>query len=102
MVAYNAKHIAVGHTVQKGGRIRPRFGGKVFLIDTGMLSSYYPGGRPSALEIRDDAKFTADYMDQRVVLLEPKGLSLRDGGMFVEPALPEPDFASSTVLIATP
>jgi len=102
LVAYNAKHIAVGHTVQKGGRIRPRFGGKVFLIDTGMLSSYYPGGRPSALEIRDDAKFTADYMDQRVVLLEPKGLSLRDGGMFVKPALPEPDFASSTVLIATP
>jgi len=102
LVAYNAKHIAVGHTVQKGGRIRPRFGGKVFLIDTGMLSSYYPGGRPSALEIRDDAKFTANYMDQRVVLLEPKGLSLRDGGMFVKPALLEPDFASSTVLIATP
>ena len=24
--AYDAAHIAVGHTVQKGGRIRPRFG----------------------------------------------------------------------------
>ncbi len=43
--AYDAAHIAVGHTVQKDGRIRPRFGNKVFLIDTGMLSSYYPGGR---------------------------------------------------------
>ena len=42
--AYKATHIVVGHTVQKGGRIRPRFGNKVFLIDTGMLSSYYPGG----------------------------------------------------------
>jgi hypothetical protein len=78
--AYKATHIVVGHTVQRGGRIRPRFGDKVFLIDTGMLSSYYPGGRASALEIRDDAKFTAEYMDQQVVLLEPAGLSLRFGG----------------------
>jgi Calcineurin-like phosphoesterase len=78
--AYKVTHIAVGHTVQKGGRIRSRFGGKVFLIDTGMLSSYYPGGRPSALEIRGDTKFTAEYTDQRVVLLESAGLSLRNGG----------------------
>jgi Calcineurin-like phosphoesterase len=77
--AYKATHIAVGHTVQKGGRIRPRFGSKVFLIDTGMLSSYYPGGRASALEIRNDAKFTAEYMDQQVVLLEPAAVSLREG-----------------------
>ena len=37
--AYGVAHIAVGHTVQKGGRIRSRFANKVFLIDTGMLSS---------------------------------------------------------------
>ena len=49
--AYKAAHIVVGHTVQKTGRIRARFGDKIFLIDTGMLSSYYPGGRPSALEV---------------------------------------------------
>src|SRR5437667_436259 len=79
LVAYKATHIAVGHTVQKGGRIRPRFVNKVFLIDTGMLSSYYPGGRASALEIRNDAKFTAEYMDQQVVLLEPAAVSLREG-----------------------
>jgi Calcineurin-like phosphoesterase len=77
--AYKATHIAVGHTVQKGGRIRPRFGNKVFLIDTGMLSSYYPGGRASALEIRNDAKFTAEYMDQQVLLLEPAAVSHREG-----------------------
>jgi hypothetical protein len=75
--AYKALHIVVGHTVQKGGSIRSRFGGKVFLIDTGMLSSYYPGGRPSALEISGDTKFTAEYMDRRVVLLESPGLSPR-------------------------
>jgi len=79
--AYKALHIVVGHTVQKGGRIRPRFGGKVFLIDTGMLSSYYPGGRPSALEIRGDTEFTAEYTDQRVVLLGSPVLSLRDTGL---------------------
>jgi len=77
--SYNAKHIVVGHTVQKGGRMRPRFGNRVFLIDTGMLSSYYPGGRASALEVRSDTTFTAEYTDQRVVLLEPAGTSLQNG-----------------------
>jgi Calcineurin-like phosphoesterase len=70
--AYNATNIVVGHTVQKGGLIRSRFGGKVMLIDTGMLSSYYPGGKASALEITDDGRFTAVYLDQQVVLLEGK------------------------------
>jgi hypothetical protein len=77
---YKAIHLVVGHTVQKGGRIRPRFGNKVFLIDTGMLSSYYPGGRPSALEICGDAKFIAVYLDQQVVLLDSAGSSPRDAG----------------------
>ena len=77
--SYNAKRIVVGHTVQKGGRMRNRFGNRVFLIDTGMLSSYYPGGRPSALEIQDDAKFTAEYTDQQMVLVEPAGPSLPSG-----------------------
>jgi len=77
--SYNAKRIVVGHTVQKGGRVRPRFDNRVFLIDTGMLSSYYPVGRASALEIQGDAKFTAEYTDQRVVLVEPAGPSLRSG-----------------------
>jgi len=66
--ALKATRIVVGHTVQKGGRIRPRFGDKVFLIDTGMLSTYYAGGRASALQIQDNTRFTADYMDEQVVL----------------------------------
>jgi hypothetical protein len=77
--AYKATHLVVGHTVQKGGRIRPRFGNKVFLIDTGMLSSYYPGGRASALEICGDGKFIAVYLDQQVVLLDSAGFSLQGG-----------------------
>ena len=51
-----------GHTVQDEGRIEVRFGGRVFLIDTGMLSSVYTGGQPSALVIEDGA-FTAIYTD---------------------------------------
>jgi hypothetical protein len=77
--AYKARHLVVGHTVQKSGRIRPRFGKKVFLIDTGMLSSYYPGGRASALEICGDGKFIAVYLDQQVVLLDSAGSSPQNG-----------------------
>jgi hypothetical protein len=67
----NAEHFVTGHTVQKGGSIRSRFGGKVLLIDTGMLSSYYPGGKASALEIQNKVTFTAKYMDHEVTVLEP-------------------------------
>ncbi len=65
-------HAVVGHTPQLSGGIRSRFGGKVFLIDTGMLSAYYKGGQAAALEIQG-GKFTAIYRDRRAVLLEPGG-----------------------------
>jgi Calcineurin-like phosphoesterase len=68
LAAYNATNIVVGHTVQKTARIRPGFGGRIMFIDTGMLSSYYHGGKPSALEISEDRKFTAVYLDQQVAL----------------------------------
>ena len=84
--AYDAAHIAVGHTVQKGGRIRPRFGDKVFLIDTGMLSSYYPGGRAQLWKSAAIRKFTAEYMDQQVVLIDP---ALQPGKAAVPRLLPE-------------
>lgn len=64
----DAKAIVVGHTVQRTRQIRSRFGGRVFLIDTGMLSSYFPDGRPSALEMDSDGEIAAQYLDQRVVL----------------------------------
>jgi hypothetical protein len=74
LVAYDVGHIVVAHTVQKAAHIRCRFGGKVFLIDTGMLSTYWRGGRASALEIRAGRKFTAEYLDVQEVLLEEKPL----------------------------
>jgi hypothetical protein len=70
LAAYDAAHLVVGHTVQRAAHIRSRFGGEVFLIDTGMLSTYWPGGRASALEIRAGRKFTATYLDSQDVLFE--------------------------------
>jgi hypothetical protein len=49
---YRVKRFVTGHTPQPNGRITPRFNNALFLIDTGMLDGrFYPGGRPSALEI---------------------------------------------------
>jgi hypothetical protein len=60
-----ARMIVVGHTVTEGFRIRPRFGGRVLQIDTGMLDgTFYPGGAPSAIEIRGNV-VTAIYLTAR-------------------------------------
>ena len=59
--AYRVKRFVVGHTPQLPGQIQVRFRGKIFLIDTGMLSSFYQGGGASALEIQDGT-FTAIYL----------------------------------------
>jgi hypothetical protein len=59
---FGVKRIVVAHTPQVTGQIRQRFGGKVFLIDTGMLA-----GRPSALEISGD-RIRSLYMDRQTDL----------------------------------
>ena len=67
---YGVAHFVVGHSIPGTMRITPRFSAAVFLIDTGMLSSFYPGGVASALEIRD-GRFTAIYPGERTTLFEP-------------------------------
>jgi hypothetical protein len=57
--AFKAARFVVAHTPQPG-QIVSRFDGKVYLIDTGMLSGYVPGGRASALNIQD-GKITFIY-----------------------------------------
>jgi len=47
------------------------------LIDTGMLSSYYHGGKPSALEIDGDKKSQPCIWTRQVVLLEGKSAQSR-------------------------
>ncbi len=62
-----AKRFVIGHTPRLPGRITPRLGGRVFGIDTGMLSSFFKGGRASALEIQGE-RITAIYTTEREVL----------------------------------
>jgi len=50
-----ARRLVTGHTVQTTRRITERFGGRLFLIDTGMLGGdFFPSGRAAALEIVND------------------------------------------------
>jgi hypothetical protein len=62
-----AARFVVGHTPQIPGGIRVRFGNRIFLIDTGMLTSHFKAGRPSALEIAG-GKITAIYPGERTPL----------------------------------
>ena len=62
------QRFVTGHTPSSPGRIRARFGNRVFLIDTGMLTSFFKSGRPSALEIQG-GRITAIYGDAREVLV---------------------------------
>jgi hypothetical protein len=61
------RRFVTAHTPLLPGRIKARFGNRIFLIDTGMLSTYFKGGRASALEIQGD-QITAIYTTEREVL----------------------------------
>jgi hypothetical protein len=63
-----ASRFVTGHTPTLPGRITGRAGNRVFLIDTGMLSSYFKDGRASALEIQS-GRITAIYGTEREVLV---------------------------------
>lgn len=67
LVGVGASYMVGGHTPQRPSRINTRFEGRVFLIDTGMLSSHYEGGQPSALVI-EDGTFSAIYLEDSEVL----------------------------------
>jgi hypothetical protein len=61
---YKVKRFVTGHTPQPAGQIVARFGGSLFLIDTGMLNGrFYTSGRPSALEIAGDT-VTPVYLER--------------------------------------
>ena len=63
---FGVDRAVVGHSVTPRRRIVPRFDGRVFLIDTGMLGEVYQG-RASAIEFSDSG-VTAIYLDERVPL----------------------------------
>jgi hypothetical protein len=66
LTANGVSRVVVAHTPQRDGRITSRLGGRVILIDTGMLASYYKGV-PAALELVGP-RLTALYPDDQVVL----------------------------------
>jgi len=65
-----ARAVVIGHTVTGDGRIRPRFGGRVVMIDVGMNPVY--GRNLAALEIQGDGSMSALYEDRREPLAEEK------------------------------
>jgi hypothetical protein len=67
---YGPVRFVVGHTMTSGFRVMARFSSRVFLIDTGMLSSYYQGGRASALEIQRGSTYAVITVDGRQVLFD--------------------------------
>jgi hypothetical protein len=66
---YGPVRFVVGHTMTSGFRVTARFSSRAFLIDTGMLSSYYQGGRASALDIQNGV-FAVITSDGRQVLFD--------------------------------
>ena len=63
----HVRYLVVGHTPQSNWEIVPRFGSRVFLIDTGMLPDTYQG-RATALEIQN-GRFAALSTDRDAVEL---------------------------------
>ena len=71
------------------GHIKSRFDGRIFLADTGMLSSFYTGGRASAVEIGDGV-FRAIYLDGDSVQLYPPPASAPEATDVLEPQVIAP------------
>ena len=70
MMQMRARAFVIGHTTSPN-RVVTRFGGRVIQIDSGMVAGeFYPGGAPSALELRGDTA-TAIYLDRKEPLTVP-------------------------------
>ncbi len=65
---HGVDRIVVGHTLMPDAGIRMRFDGRIILIDTGLYTDFFPGGRPSALEIHN-GEFHAVYLNDKQKLL---------------------------------
>jgi len=93
-----AHTVVIGHTVTGDGRIQPRFGGRVVMIDVGMNPLY--GRNLAALEIGPDGRMSALYEGRREELALPKAAALAYRGpgysrSFAKPSRDEPSFATS-------
>jgi hypothetical protein len=75
LARFGVERFVTGHTPSQG-RIIPRFNNRLILIDTGMLTTFFKGGRPSALELTG-GKITAIYPDSRTPIVPPGAAYLR-------------------------
>jgi hypothetical protein len=75
LARFGVERFVTGHTPQPG-RVLSRFNSRLIVIDTGMLTTYYKGGRPSALELAN-GRITAIYLDGRTPIVPPAAASLR-------------------------
>jgi calcineurin-like phosphoesterase family protein len=55
LASVRATSVVVGHTPTEDRRVRELYGGKLLMLDTGMLAQYYRG-RPAALLIENGAR----------------------------------------------
>jgi hypothetical protein len=84
---FRVRRFVTGHTPQRSSRITKRFGGALFLIDTGMLGGkFYPGGRGSALEIVGDT--VKAFYDDGVVSFDAATAQPEEPGRTAVKALP--------------
>jgi hypothetical protein len=74
LASMGARAVVIGHTVTGDGRITPRFGGRVVMIDVGMNPLY--GANLAALEIGPDGSMAALYKDRREQLGLAKAAAL--------------------------
>jgi hypothetical protein len=84
LASQRVRHVVVAHSPRESATIGVRFGGRAFLIDTGMLAEVY-NGKPSALEI-DRGVFTAIYTDRREELWNDERSTAVDEGVRVAQA----------------
>ena len=74
---FDVRAVVIGHTPIANGQITTRFGGRVVLIDTGMLNGeFFPKGVASALEMHGNT-LAAIYEDGRRVPLTASPLATK-------------------------
>ena len=68
LTRFGVERFVTSHTPSRAGRIVSRFDNRLILIDTGMLTTFFQGGRASALELQN-GKITAIYTDSRTSIV---------------------------------
>ncbi len=79
------KAVVIGHTPTGDGKISSRFGGRVLVVDVGMLPDL--GGHLAALEVAPDGSMTAVYPTGRVAVGLKAADTAKPWGPSAAPAL---------------